>query len=66
MTPYAVLTTGFALVLVAGLVVEVLARTGLTYWRTLGEAVHAGLRGRVGRWLVMLAWLWTGFHLLAR
>jgi len=72
MTPYWVLASGFALVVAAMAVVELSARLGRARCRTVGEALHAGLLARVGgwagagRWLVMLAWLWTGFHLLAR
>jgi hypothetical protein len=72
MSPYLVLGAGFALLGVAMLVVESLARAGRRSFRTVGEALHAGLLVRLGRWssagqwITMLAWVWVGFHFLAR
>jgi hypothetical protein len=71
-TPYAVLAVGFALIGLAGLVLEALARLAGPRWRTCGEALHAALRMRwgrwasAGRWVTMFGWLWVGFHFLAR
>lgn len=71
-SPYTVLVTGFAVVLAAMVGLEILARVGDGRFRTVGEALHTALLGRLGRWstagrwLVMLAWMWVGFHLLAR
>lgn len=66
MSPYAVIATGFAVIFGSALLIDMVARHGWTRLRPAGEAAHAILRGRVGRWLLMLGWLWTGFHFLAR
>jgi hypothetical protein len=72
MSPYAALVTGFGLVLAAMVGLEVLARTAGERFRTVGEALHAALLARLGRWstagrwVTMLVWMWLGFHLLAR
>lgn len=66
MTPYGVLATGFVLVVVAMLAVQLLAVAGREPFRPFGEAVHVTLLGSVGRWVVLLCWLWIGFHFLAR
>jgi hypothetical protein len=62
----AVVVTGFAVLLAAGLVLEVLGRAGLGPCRPLAAVVRAALGWRAGRWLVLLAWAWLGFHFLAR
>lgn len=66
MSPCGVLATGFASVGAAMLAVELLGRAGLRPFRPLGAIVHAALANRTGRWVVMVVWLWVGFHFLAR
>ena len=72
MSPYLVIASGFALIGVVALAVEVLARQGRGGCRRVGEALHVALSLRLGgwttagRWLVLLGWLWVGFHFLAR
>jgi hypothetical protein len=65
-TPYGVLAAGFAALLVVAVAVEVLGRLGRGPFRPLGEVLHAVLAHPVGRWVVLAAWLWVGFHFLAR
>jgi hypothetical protein len=66
MTPYAVIATGFALVTALMLAVQLLAKAGRAPFRPLGEALHAALLSTTGRGVVLAAWLWIGFHFLAR
>ena len=33
---------------------------------TAGEAISAAMRRRPGRWLLLGAWLWAGWHLFVR
>jgi hypothetical protein len=65
-TPRAAVAVGFAVLLVAALVVERRARRPGSSVRPLGETVTAALRTRTGRALVFAAWLWVGWHFLAR
>jgi hypothetical protein len=66
MSPYAVIVTGFAVLLGVAVAVEILARAGCAPLRPAGEALAAALAYRAGRWAVMGGWLWLGFHFLAR
>jgi Family of unknown function (DUF6186) len=65
-TPYAVIAAGFGGLVVAALVVEVLGRAGRGPFHPLGPVVRAALGSVPGRWAVLLAWAWLGFHFLAR
>jgi hypothetical protein len=65
-TPYAVLAAGFAALFAAALVVEMLGRARRGPFRPLGTLLHNVLADPVGRWVLLLAWFWTGFHFLAR
>ncbi|MGH4001785.1 MAG: DUF6186 family protein [Pseudonocardiaceae bacterium] len=66
MTPYGVIATGYAVVVGAMLAVQLLGMTGRRPFRPLGEVVHTMLCNRVGRWFMLVLWLWVGFHFLAR
>ena len=56
---------GFAVLLLAALVLEVAARCGAGP-ATAAQAVGAALRSTPGRVAVLLVWLWLGVHFLAR
>lgn len=66
MSPYAVIVTGYAVVLAGVLALHLLAAAGRAHARPLGEVLHAALAHPVGRWAVLAGWLWVGFHFLAR
>jgi hypothetical protein len=66
MTPYTVIATGFTLVVTLMLAVQLLAKAGRAPFRPLDEALHAALLSTTGRWVVLAAWVWIGFHFLAR
>ncbi len=66
MTPYAVLLAGYLGVLALALAVEVAARAGREPFRPAAAVLDAALGSRAGRWLVLAAWVWVGFHFLAR
>lgn len=66
MTPYLVILVGFASLLGAMFVVEMAARAGRQPLRPAARVVEAAMASRIGRWLVFGAWLWVGFHFLAR
>lgn len=66
MTPYGVIATGFAVLGGAILVAQLLGMGGRWCLRPLGDVVHTVLRHRGGRWVVLVLWLWAGFHFLAR
>ena len=56
---------GFAVLLVAALALEVVARHGGGPATARG-AVAAAMRTTPGRAAVLVAWLWLGVHFLAR
>jgi len=66
MSPYAIVLTGFAVVLAGIAVVEALGRAGRAPFRPAEDVFSLALSTRIGRWLVAGAWLWLGFHFLAR
>jgi hypothetical protein len=66
MTPYLVILVGFGSLLGVMFAVEVAARAGREPLRPVARVVEAALASRIGRWLVWGAWLWVGFHFLAR
>ncbi|SNS17057.1 hypothetical protein SAMN06893096_102332 [Geodermatophilus pulveris] len=56
---------GFAVLLVAALLLETAARRGAGP-ATAAEAVGAAMRTTPGRLAVLFAWVWLGVHFLAR
>jgi uncharacterized membrane protein YczE len=66
MTPYTVLLAGYLGLLAAALAVEGLARVGRAPLRPVSLVLQQALASRVGRWMVWAAWVWVGFHFLAR
>ncbi len=56
---------GFAVLLLAALVLETAARRGAGP-ATAAQAVGAAMRSTPGRVAVLLVWLWLGVHFLAR
>ena len=66
MTTYLVILVGFAGLLGAMLAMEVLGRAGQEPFRPVARVLEAALASRTGWWVVWGAWLWIGFHFLAR
>ncbi len=58
--------TGYVLVGLALLALTVLARRRPSTVASPTELADAATRRRLGRLLVLLAWWWVGFHVLAR
>ena len=56
---------GFAILLVAGLALEITARRGLR-GATAADAIGAAMRTTTGRAAVLLVRAWLGVHFLAR
>jgi Family of unknown function (DUF6186) len=65
-TPYAVLLAGYLGLLGVALILEGVARAGPGPFRSVATVLDAALTTRPGRWLVWVAWVWVGFHFLAR
>jgi len=65
-TPYGVILTGFLVLLAAGLAVELLGGAPREPFRPLARVLEAAMTWPGGRWVVVVAWLWIGFHFLAR
>jgi len=65
-TPYAVLLAGYLVLLGGALILEGVARASRGPFRPVATVLDAALATRPGRWLVWAAWVWVGFHFLAR
>jgi hypothetical protein len=50
----------------AVIAVEVVALVADDRFPTLGDLLDLLLRPRLGRWVILLGWLWLGWHLLVR
>jgi len=66
MTPRAAIVAGFAAILALAVAVDLVARRAGSGVRPLSVALAAVLRSRGGRVAVFGAWLWLGWHFLAR
>lgn len=62
----AVLLTGYGVLLVAMIVLEVLARVGDRRRATLGDVADSAVRHPAGRAIALVSWLWLGWHLFVR
>jgi hypothetical protein len=65
-TPRAAVIVGFAALLAVAVAVELTARRHDSGVRPLSAALTAAMRSRGGRVVVFGAWLWLGWHFLAR
>lgn len=65
-TPYVVILVGFVGLFAAMLAVDLLGRVGRKPFRPLGRVLEVAMAWRTGRWIVCGAWLFIGFHFLAR
>jgi hypothetical protein len=65
-TPRAAIVAAFAVILAVAVAVDLQARRPGAVVRPLGAALAAALRTRTGRVAVFGAWLWLGWHFLAR
>jgi hypothetical protein len=66
MTPRAAIIAGFATILVLMVATDLYARRAGSRVRPLSATLAAALRSPGGRIIVLAAWLWLGWHLLAR
>jgi|1186.fasta_scaffold568613_2 hypothetical protein len=66
MTPRAAIIMVFAAILGLAVATDLLARRPGSSVRPLSVTLAAALRSRGGRIVVLGAWLWLGWHLLAR
>jgi hypothetical protein len=65
-TPRAAIVAAFALILVVAVAVDARSRRAGAVVRPLAATLAAALRSRGGRVVVLGAWLWLGWHFLAR
>jgi len=66
MTTRAITIVGFFAVISALVVLEILGRRKTNNIPALGEWLGYVMRPRAGRALVLLGWLWLGWHYFAR
>jgi hypothetical protein len=65
-TPRGAVIAAFAAMLAVVVAVDLRARRGRSGLRPLAATLAAALRPRAGRIVVLAAWLWLGWHFLAR
>ena len=61
-----VLLTGFALLLAAMALLEILARLGEGRRARLADVADSAVSHPAGRAVALLGWLWLGWHLFVR
>lgn len=66
MTPRGAVIAAFAAILTVVVAVDLRARRGRSGLRPLSATLAAAMRPRAGRIVVLAAWLWLGWHFLAR
>lgn len=66
MTTRAITVAGFAVIIAAMVILEILGRRRSSRIPTLGEWLGYVMRPRAGRALILLGWLWLGWHYFAR
>ena len=66
MTPRAAIIAVFAAILGLAVVIDVCARRAGSRLQPLSAMLAAALRTRAGRIVIFGAWLWLGWHFLAR
>jgi len=66
MTPRAAIIAAFGAIFAVVVAVDAYARRAGTRLRPLSATIGAALRTRSMRLVVFGAWLWTGWHFLAR
>jgi Family of unknown function (DUF6186) len=57
---------GFSAVIAGIVILEIIARRPGTRIQTLGEWLGYLMRPKAGRAIVLLGWLWLGWHYFAR
>jgi hypothetical protein len=66
MTSRVVTAVGFGVIIAAMVLLEVIARRRTNKIPTTGEWLGYVMRPRAGRALILLGWLWLGWHYSAR
>ena len=66
MSPRVITAIGYAVIGVAALIVEIVARRPGSRVPTLSELLRYVMRERWGRVGMLLLWWWLGFHFLSR
>jgi hypothetical protein len=61
-----VVPVGWIVLGLATLVAEVVGLLSGGRFPTLGDVLSFLMRSRVGRWFVLLGWVWLGWHLFVR
>lgn len=66
MTTRIITVIGFAVVIIALFVLEFIGRRPASRVPTLGEWLGYLMRARAGRAVILVGWLWLGWHYFAR
>jgi hypothetical protein len=62
----ALFLTGWVILGLAALAAEVIGLLSNGRFPTLGDVLSFLMRSRVGRWFVLIGWVWLGWHLFVR
>jgi hypothetical protein len=66
MTTRSITIAGFAVVILVLVTLEILARRKNSPIPKLGEILGYAMRPKAGRFLILLGWLWLGWHFFSR
>lgn len=66
MTTRLITIAGFAVVIVVLAALEILGRRKSSPIPTLGQILGYAMRPRAGRFLILVGWLWLGWHFFSR
>jgi hypothetical protein len=66
MSTRAITVVGFVVIIAAMVILETLSRRPSSRIPALGEWLGYVMRPRAGRALILLGWLWLGWHYFAR
>lgn len=66
MSTRAITIVGFVVIIAALAGLEILGRRKINRIPTLGEWLGYAMRPKAGRALILLGWLWLGWHYFAR
>ncbi len=65
-SPYSVGIAAWCALTLAGVVLEIMARLGARHLSTAGQTLRCVMGSTVGRWAVVLGWMWLGWHFFVR
>jgi hypothetical protein len=65
-SPYFVGVAAWCVLALLAIVIEIMARFGTRDLLTMGQVLRCVMRSTVGRWVIVLGWMWVGWHFFVR